>query len=69
MGSTGFNLVRMTGLEPARSYHKILSLARLPIPPHPHMKSRGSANAFTGLFALHPQNFSLMIPLLKAVVK
>ena len=35
MGSTGSNLVRMTGLEPARSYHKILSLARLPIPPHP----------------------------------
>ena len=26
-------LVRSTGLEPAWSYHKILSLARLPIPP------------------------------------
>ena len=28
-------LVRSTGLEPAWSYHKILSLARLPIPPWP----------------------------------
>ena len=27
--------MRSTGLEPARSYHKILSLARLPIPPRP----------------------------------
>ena len=32
------SLVRMTGLEPARSsLHKILSLMRLPIPPHPHL--------------------------------
>lgn len=30
-------LVRMTGLEPAQPCdHKILNLARLPIPPHPH---------------------------------
>ena len=30
-------LVRITGLEPARMLlHKILSLARLPIPPYPH---------------------------------
>ena len=28
--------MRMTGLEPAREAHQILSLARLPIPPHPH---------------------------------
>lgn len=28
--------MRMTGLEPARRGHQILSLARLPIPPHPH---------------------------------
>ena len=28
-------LVRVTGLEPARGKHQILSLARLPIPPHP----------------------------------
>ena len=29
-------LVRITGLEPARMLlHKILSLARLPIPPYP----------------------------------
>ena len=27
--------MRMTGLEPARRGHQILSLARLPIPPHP----------------------------------
>ena len=30
-------LVRMTGLEPARRGHQNLNLARLPIPPHPHM--------------------------------
>ena len=30
-------VVRMTGLEPAQPCdHKILNLARLPIPPHPH---------------------------------
>ena len=29
------HLVRVTGLEPARGNHQILSLARLPIPPHP----------------------------------
>ncbi len=29
-------MVRVTGLEPARVAHQILSLARLPIPPHPH---------------------------------
>lgn len=28
-------LVRLTGLEPARRRHQILSLARLPIPPQP----------------------------------
>ena len=27
-------MVQMTGLEPARRGHQILSLARLPIPPH-----------------------------------
>ena len=27
----------MTGLEPARRGHQILSLARLPIPPHPQV--------------------------------
>ena len=30
-------LVRATGLEPARGNHQILSLARLPIPPRPHI--------------------------------
>ena len=30
------NLVRERGLEPLRHGHKILSLARLPIPPFPH---------------------------------
>lgn len=29
------NVVRVTGLEPARRRHRILSPARLPIPPHP----------------------------------
>ena len=33
-------MVRMTGLEPARRWHQILSLARLPIPPHPHWHHR-----------------------------
>lgn len=34
--SQGF--MRMAGLEPARSHlRKILSLVRLPIPPHPHL--------------------------------
>ena len=30
-------LLRMTGLEPARRRHQNLNLARLPIPPHPHI--------------------------------
>ena len=32
-----FFMVRVTGLEPARWEHKILNLARLPIPPYPHI--------------------------------
>ena len=32
--------MRSTGVEPARSSHKILSLARLPIPPRPHINQR-----------------------------
>ena len=35
---TIFPLVRVTGLEPARRGHQILSLARLPIPPYPHIE-------------------------------
>ena len=31
------DMVRVTGLEPARRGHQILSLACLPIPPHPHI--------------------------------
>lgn len=34
-------MVRVVGLEPTRPFeHKILSLARLPISPHPHNKYR-----------------------------
>ena len=29
--------LRITGLEPARHGHQNLNLARLPIPPHPHI--------------------------------
>ena len=29
-------LVRVKGLEPPRTRHQILSLARLPVPPYPH---------------------------------
>ena len=32
-------MVRATGVEPARRGHQILSLARLPIPPRPHLFS------------------------------
>ena len=32
-----FSWMRMTGLEPARRKHQNLNLARLPIPPHPHI--------------------------------
>ena len=35
------DVVRATGLEPARGSHQILSLARLPIPPRPHMPPGG----------------------------
>ena len=36
--SQGFShLLRITGLEPARRGHQNLNLARLPIPPHPHI--------------------------------
>ena len=38
-GSDYIGLVRVTGLEPARPGHQILSLARLPIPPHPQMQA------------------------------
>ena len=31
----GLFRLRMTGIEPARHGHQILSLARLPVPPHP----------------------------------
>ena len=31
------HFLRMTGLEPARRKHQNLNLARLPIPPHPHI--------------------------------
>ena len=31
-------MVRLKGLEPPRHRHQILSLARLPIPPQPHIK-------------------------------
>ena len=34
-----FYLVRVTGLEPARWSHQNLNLARLPIPPHPHINT------------------------------
>ena len=37
-------LVRVTGLEPARGCHQILSLARLPVPPHPHIDKMHFAN-------------------------
>ena len=33
--SGGLRPMRITGLEPARRRHQILSLARLPIPPYP----------------------------------
>ena len=33
--------MRMTGLEPARRRHQILSLARLPIPPYPLILPEG----------------------------
>ena len=36
-GSDPCCLVRITGVEPARRRHQILSLARLPIPPYPHL--------------------------------
>ena len=32
-----FIMVRITGIEPARQRHQILSLARLPVPPYPHI--------------------------------
>ena len=36
-----FVLLRMVGLEPTRCHHReILSLVRLPIPPHPHSLRR-----------------------------
>ena len=31
-------MVRVEGLEPPRTRRQILSLVRLPIPPHPHME-------------------------------
>ena len=38
-------LLRMTGLEPARRKHQNLNLARLPIPPHPHIYYLKNRNA------------------------
>ena len=37
-GSNTGRLVRITGVEPARLGHQILNLARLPIPPYPHIE-------------------------------
>ena len=39
-------MVRMTGVEPARGYHRNLKPARLPIPPHPHIKGFKSSLFF-----------------------
>lgn len=57
-----FSSMRITGLEPARHRHQILSLARLPIPPYPqdlklfHIVServgvvnKGEGNSFAGI--------------------
>ena len=44
-GSDYHYLVRMTGLEPARRKHQNLNLARLPIPPHPHIYYLKNRNA------------------------
>lgn len=41
-----FHMVRMTGVEPARGYHRNLKPARLPIPPHPHIKGFKSSLFF-----------------------
>ena len=38
LGSYYSGMVRMRGLEPPRRGHKILSLTRLPVSPHPHFK-------------------------------
>ncbi len=38
LGSDFYCLVRLKGLEPPRRRHQILSLARLPISPQPHIK-------------------------------
>ena len=37
--------MRLKGLEPPRRRHQILSLARLPIPPQPHIKLYITAKA------------------------
>ena len=39
------HFLRMTGLEPARRKHQNLNLARLPIPPHPHIYYLKNRNA------------------------
>ncbi len=45
-------MVRVVGLEPTRPFeHKILSLARLPISPHPHNKYREILGKQTVLIA------------------
>ncbi len=36
-------MVRVKGLEPIRYNRQILSLVRLPIPPHPHGIIKGNA--------------------------
>ena len=41
------HFLRMTGLEPARRKHQNLNLARLPIPPHPHIHTVNSLPAST----------------------
>ncbi len=44
-----FCFVRLTGLEPARQKHQILSLARLPIPPQARKNALSSGlNAQSG---------------------
>ena len=44
-GSDFYYSVRITGLEPARRRHQNLNLARLPIPPHPHIYYLKNRNA------------------------
>ena len=58
-------MVRMAGIEPALQRNRILNPARLPVPPHPHMKYAVYKGGFFKKLALISAIFSFFSRLIE----